>query len=210
MNDRKNLKHKSFFKLASVRLLILLVILSPLPIYAAKQIGLWSVLAEDGLHDRRNKKGLKFKQEPGKALSKLPRSEHPSGNKVDWALALRSGFIEPRSNIYTDTPVRVIDLDVIMRDTSTMNYVRFPHKVHSEWLDCSNCHPVFFGMQIGDRDVNMGQILEGEFCGRCHGAVAFPLTDCNRCHSITQGDFTGTFGAQYPAGKGYEDYAIDN
>jgi hypothetical protein len=26
----------------------------------------------------------------------------------------------------------------------------------------------------------------GEHCGRCHGAVAFPLTECTRCHSVQQ------------------------
>jgi hypothetical protein len=32
-------------------------------------------------------------------------------------------------------------------------------------------------------------ILEGEQCGQCHGAVAFPLTECTRCHAIPQKDF---------------------
>jgi hypothetical protein len=27
-------------------------------------------------------------------------------------------------------------------------------------------------------------VLSGEKCGLCHGAVAFPLTECNRCHSV--------------------------
>jgi hypothetical protein len=32
--------------------------------------------------------------------------------------------------------------------------------------------------------ISMERILEGEFCGVCHGAVSFPLTECNRCHSV--------------------------
>ena len=30
-------------------------------------------------------------------------------------------------------------------------------------------------------------ILAGEKCGLCHGAVAFPLTECLRCHSVQRG-----------------------
>ena len=29
----------------------------------------------------------------------------------------------------------------------------------------------------------MTNIIEGQFCGVCHGKVAFPLTDCARCHT---------------------------
>ena len=29
----------------------------------------------------------------------------------------------------------------------------------------------------------MGNILDGEYCGICHGAVSFPLTECDRCHN---------------------------
>jgi hypothetical protein len=31
----------------------------------------------------------------------------------------------------------------------------------------------------------MQKILDGEQCGVCHGAVAFPLTECRRCHSVS-------------------------
>jgi ribosomal protein L40E len=34
--------------------------------------------------------------------------------------------------------------------------------------------------------MSMFAILQGEFCGRCHGAVSFPLTECRRCHSVPQ------------------------
>ena len=30
------------------------------------------------------------------------------------------------------------------------------------------------------------KILQGEYCGQCHGAVAFPLTQCLRCHSVSR------------------------
>lgn len=202
-----NIRQFRWKKIQLISLILLLSVSVASGIVYAAKIGLWDSLSDDGLHDRRNKKGLKVLQEPGKALSKLPRGV--SGNQVDWVMALQKGFIEPRSNIYEGTEIRVIDLDIIMGETSTMNYVLFPHKAHTEWLDCKNCHPVFFEAKVGVTPVNMGGILEGEFCGRCHGAVSFPLTDCNRCHSIIQGTFTGQFGAQYPDGLNYEDFSLE-
>jgi uncharacterized OB-fold protein len=29
----------------------------------------------------------------------------------------------------------------------------------------------------------MASILMGEKCGVCHGKVAFPVSDCRKCHS---------------------------
>ncbi|WP_243688424.1 hypothetical protein [Geotalea toluenoxydans] len=29
----------------------------------------------------------------------------------------------------------------------------------------------------------MAEINEGKYCGLCHTTVAFPLQDCQRCHS---------------------------
>jgi c(7)-type cytochrome triheme protein len=63
--------------------------------------------------------------------------------------------------------------------------VRFPHRQHTEWLDCSNCHEKLFISKAGaNKGVNMFQVLQGEYCGLCHGAVSFPLTECKRCHSV--------------------------
>ena len=32
--------------------------------------------------------------------------------------------------------------------------------------------------------MNMMKIISGQYCGACHGIVAFPLEDCFRCHNI--------------------------
>lgn len=141
----------------------------------------WQKLAEDGLHDPANP-GLAFLQEPGQALSRLPPDV--VGNRVRWVEALRQGMIAPRASIFPGTQIRVLDGDVIMPRTGEMPMVRFPHKQHTEWLDCSNCHEALFKSKAGATPVNMLEILGGEYCGRCHGAVSFPLTECNRCHSV--------------------------
>lgn len=139
-------------------------------------------LADDGVHDPANP-GLKLLQEPGEALSKLPPDA--VGNRTRWVKALEQGLIAPRANILPGTTIRVLDKDVIMPRTAEMPMVLFPHRQHTEWLDCSNCHEKLFKSKAGATTaVNMFQILQGEYCGVCHGAVAFPLTECKRCHSV--------------------------
>ena len=107
-----------------------------------------------------------------------------AGNHVNWVKALRDGYIEPRTNIMPGTEIQMLDSEILMTDTATMPLVLFPHKPHTEWLDCTNCHEGIFASEAGATPVNMFAILQGEYCGRCHGAVAFPLTECSRCHSV--------------------------
>jgi len=146
--------------------------------------GSWLPLARDGLHDPQSP-AIALLQQPAEALALLPPDT--AGNQVRWVRALQEGIIRPRSNLYESTEVRVLDLDVIMRNTGAMPMVRFPHRLHTEWLDCANCHDHIFARKAGATPVNMFAILEGEYCGRCHGAVSFPLTECNRCHSVSRG-----------------------
>lgn len=143
--------------------------------------GEWVPLAKDGVHDPKNP-GIKFLQEPRDGLA--PNPTDYAGNQVRWTEALDEGYIKPRSSLYQETETKVLDRDVIMKRTSTMFYVRFPHKQHSEWLDCNQCHESIFKSKLGETKINMFMILNGEKCGLCHGAVAFPLTECNRCHSV--------------------------
>ena len=143
----------------------------------------WSTLANDSLHDPSNP-ALALLQEPAEALSVLPQAQE--GNFVDWVAALREGSISPRTNIHPETKIRVLDLDVLMPDTAAMPMVLFPHRPHTEWLDCSNCHDKIFLPNKGANPVTMYKILQGEYCGQCHGAVSFPLTQCRRCHSVAR------------------------
>lgn len=121
-------------------------------------------------------------QQSGEALLPLPKDRD---GKVDWMNALRSGAIVPRGKIDgapTDPP---LDLDIIMKNTKLMPYVRFPHRAHTEWLACSNCHPALFAEKAGTAQIKMEDIFRGRFCGTCHDRVAF-LThrNCDRCHSV--------------------------
>lgn len=153
----------------------------------------WQSLVEDGLHDPESP-AIGILQEPADALSLLPPDN--AGNKVAWIRALREGYIAPRTNIFPETKIEVIDMDIIMENTGELPLVLFPHKPHTEWLDCKNCHDKIFVEKVGANPINMYAILSGNYCGQCHGAVAFPLTECNRCHSVARSTFTGKPGVQ--------------
>ena len=105
----------------------------------------------------------------------------------DWMAALRSGAISPRAGLSGTEKMNILDLDVIMKNTKEMPYVRFPHESHTLWLDCSNCHPVPFLPKAGANAVSMSLIFSGNYCGMCHDRVAFiTFFACNRCHSVPQ------------------------
>lgn len=154
---------------------------TPATTVAAADGRTWRALAADGLHDPDNAL-IAYLQQPAEALGALPRGG-TDGNQVDWMAALSTGAIAPRTNIMPETKVRVLDLDIVFPDTAGQPHVVFPHRQHTEWLDCSNCHPSVFVAKAGANQFGMLDILQGEYCGRCHGAVAFPLTECTRCHS---------------------------
>lgn len=103
---------------------------------------------------------------------------------VDWAESRRRHLITPRASIDGDARMRPRDDDIVMRNTREMPWVRFPHREHTAWLDCSNCHPRPFVDRAGANRVSMDSIMRGEHCGLCHDRVAFSIFTCERCHSI--------------------------
>jgi c(7)-type cytochrome triheme protein len=146
--------------------------------------GEWTSLSQDGLHDPKSR-AVKILQPPREALSGLVPDN--AGNQVRWVQALEKGEIRPREKLFPKTEVRKLDSDIILDVKGGMPAVRFPHRQHTEWLDCVNCHDGIFKMQTGATKITMFNILQGEQCGICHGAVAFPLTECMRCHSVARG-----------------------
>ncbi|MEO5378270.1 MAG: hypothetical protein H7832_10895 [Magnetococcus sp. DMHC-6] len=155
----------------------------------------WLPLEKDGLHDPKGP-AIHELQQPADAFSGFPSDT--AGNRVRWVDALRDGKIQPRTNILPGTQIQVLDLDLIYSNTGDNKFVRFPHKAHTEWLDCANCHDKIFAKKFGGTPIKMIAILQGQYCGVCHGAVSFPLTECNRCHSVDPSTFKGNFGVQKP------------
>ena len=136
---------------------------------------------KDGIHDPDND-GTHLLQPPKEQFTQMPNSK--SGNYVNWVEALDKGVIDPRYDQLDPSaePV-VMDLNIIREVKGSMPDVVYPHKQHTEWLDCSNCHPAIFIPQKGANNISMASIIMGEKCGVCHGKVAFPVAECRRCHS---------------------------
>jgi c(7)-type cytochrome triheme protein len=135
----------------------------------------------DGIHDPASF-GTAMLQPPKEAFESLPKSA--SGNFVNWSRALEDGAVAPRYDINDpNVPPVVLDLNIVREVKGSMPNVVYPHKQHTQWLDCANCHPAIFIPQKGANQISMASILLGQNCGVCHGKVAFPVSECRRCHS---------------------------
>lgn len=136
---------------------------------------------EDGIHDPANE-GIKMLHAPLEAYGELPRNQ--AGNRVNWVTALAEKKIAPRwDRSDAQAEGMVMDMNIVRVPKGSIPNVVFPHKQHTEWLACSNCHPAIFVPQKGANQINMRLILSGEKCGVCHGKVAFPPSECRLCHS---------------------------
>lgn len=104
---------------------------------------------------------------------------------IDWMRLLNEGQITPRANVTGSENLKPLDLDIVLKNTKQMPWVRFPHRSHTLWLDCSNCHPAPFEQKTGAAKISMESIFRGQWCGMCHDRVAF-ITHlaCERCHSV--------------------------
>jgi c(7)-type cytochrome triheme protein len=116
-------------------------------------------------------------------LSDLPKDRY---GLIDWATSIKEGKVKPRDSLDpNEKPLPPFDLDIVIFTKSQFqDDVVFPHFVHTLWLTCTNCHPSIFPMNAKEANkmMTMPKIAAGEFCGRCHNRVAFPLSDCQRCH----------------------------
>lgn len=123
-------------------------------------------------------------QQPGEVLPTLPADAR---GRPDWMRAIRDGAIAPRADVGGTQRMQTLDLDILMKNTAQMPYVRFPHRAHTEWLACSNCHDALFVPRAGANPTSMARVLQGESCGTCHSSVAFAASfTCERCHSVPQ------------------------
>jgi c(7)-type cytochrome triheme protein len=110
------------------------------------------------------------------------------GNGINWEKAEEDGIIklvDYLEGVSIKRAGMVVQKDFSL-DTSVkgMQNVIFSHKKHTVWNGCEVCHPeIFVGVKKGSTKYSMPEIFEGKFCGVCHSSVAFPLIDCQRCHT---------------------------
>ena len=147
-------------------------------VYVEKPI--FQDLRSDGIHDPEGQE-ITSLQEPAVAMKNFPVDRR---GMVNWAKAIDEGVIDPRHSRSGEGEMNIMDMDIMLKKTGEMPWVRFPHLAHTRWLDCSNCHPSVFIPQRGANSINMDAIIGGKYCGVCHDKVAFALWTCERCHSV--------------------------
>jgi c(7)-type cytochrome triheme protein len=119
--------------------------------------------------------------DPDSVLTMLPRD---SIGHADWVAALRMGLMRPRPAIggrFEDSPTP-FGFDFFLAGKDTSFDVSFPHSVHTQIIACAQCHGRLF--RYRNVRYQMQDLLEGRYCGECHGKVSFPLVSgCERCHT---------------------------
>lgn len=124
---------------------------------------------------------LSYSKDKFKEL-RLPRSKF--GNRIDWTRSLKRA-IKPE-NYLKISFAEELAFDKTLQleaEWARIPPAVFPHKQHTDWLDCNNCHPSIFNIKKkATKHFSMQLNLDGNFCGVCHLNVAFPMNDCRRCH----------------------------
>jgi c(7)-type cytochrome triheme protein len=116
----------------------------------------------------------------------LPRGRF--GNGVDWEVAEQKRLVklvDYIEGLSVRRPALPVQKDFALNPKLLgMPEIIFSHAKHTVWSGCEGCHPeIFTGVKRGTTKYSMVEIFDGKFCGACHVSVAFPLTDCQRCHS---------------------------
>lgn len=97
--------------------------------------------------------------------------------------------------------------DVVLNRISEANDMRpviFPHWFHRIRFRCKVCHhELGFEMRAGANLIDMGKIIDGQYCGMCHnGQIAWSVNECHLCHSGKPGLKTGIRGGSETSGPG--------
>ncbi len=128
----------------------------------------------------------------------LPKDKY---GLVNWIKLATDGFILPKGSLnpnspeyetpvifkYNEEDEDSIEDILIITKSDFIADVRFPHTLHAWWLSCKSCHPRRFEKSAGGNAITMKEMANGKWCGECHSKVAFPLTDCKRCHNLEKG-----------------------
>ncbi len=111
---------------------------------------------------------------------------------VDWLKLETMGASRPATSILPEASGEALrDTFIVFRVKSEepFNDVLFSHKVHTTRVNCATCHANnrIFKPELGSNKLSMAEMATGSQCGTCHGKVSFPLTNCQRCHSLAPG-----------------------
>ncbi len=131
-------------------------------------------------------KSVKKEYEFNAFTEKFPKERF--GNGINWEKAEAEGFVKPIDfieGVSIKRPQLSVQKDFSLdAKVKGMPEIVFSHKKHTVWNGCEVCHPeIFVGVKKGTTKYSMVEIFESKYCGVCHGTVAFPLIDCQRCHT---------------------------
>jgi c(7)-type cytochrome triheme protein len=115
--------------------------------------------------------------------AKFPKAEYG----IDWVAAENAGLVKPidfLEGVSDKKPTMKSRKDFsIETDSSWVQPIVFSHEKHAIWGGCELCHPeIFPPASRGKLTFSMYSNINGQYCGACHGKVAFPLNSCKRCH----------------------------
>ncbi len=102
---------------------------------------------------------------------------------IDWMKLKKNNVFTPVTSLDKNTDEGTRDNKILFASKSGfVSDVVFDHKVHSDWINCSTCHPAIFKDELGGNKMKMTDMSKGLYCGVCHGKVSFTFADCLRCH----------------------------
>ncbi|MCM0081948.1 hypothetical protein L4X63_10130 [Geomonas sp. Red32] len=110
------------------------------------------------------------------------------GNGINWSKAEETGLLKPIDRLegvsLKPAAMKVQDDFALKAKIDGMPDIIFSHARHTVWNGCELCHPdIFVGVKRGATKYSMIELFEGKYCGVCHDKVAFPQTECKRCHA---------------------------
>ncbi|MCF6283553.1 MAG: hypothetical protein L3J28_15355 [Candidatus Polarisedimenticolaceae bacterium] len=104
---------------------------------------------------------------------------------IDWLALKRENVFRPLVSLDQNYKEETRDNRILfVGKTDSVDNVLFDHRIHSDWIGCSTCHPAIFADKLGGNRIRMMEMAQGRFCGHCHGRVSFTFADCKRCHNI--------------------------
>jgi len=130
-------------------------------------------------------KKVKFKYDFYEFRKQFPSERFGSG--IDWLTAEEQNLVTLKDYLEGASIKRTKIQEPKEFDLSAkqpnMPDIIFSHEKHTVWNGCELCHPEIFGVKKDSMPYNMQEIFAGQYCGACHGSVAFPNIDCQRCHT---------------------------
>ncbi len=130
--------------------------------------------------------GISREEEFKEFAEKMPKEFF--GNGIDWEKAQIEGLIKPIDfieglSVKKKTEFKKPQEFSLNAKVEGLPDIIFSHKKHTDWMGCEGCHPdIFIGVKKGTTKYSMSDIFQGKYCGACHNKVAFPFTNCQRCH----------------------------